>query len=126
MQSIKLPESHTLNSFNVAPTKINVPFFIDTKELSKEQLVELMDLFEKTFETGYFLNSRETTEEVLFENHDKANDRFSFDKSYLGIHPHTKTGKWLTRAYSSVSDIGCTIYAYDQLLEMIDLLNKTK
>lgn len=98
---------------------IRIPFFFDTKDHTEDELIKMIDLIESKIGVGFFLNSRETTEVVLFENHNEAAKKFSFDKSYLGVNYSYKNELHI-RAYKDLSDIGCTVYNYADLVEKLE------
>lgn len=120
--SIKVSlSSPAIKTFNRPEHNIRIPFFLDTTELSKEQVLSLITQFEEKLNSGYFLNDRSLVEEVFNEHHEKALRPFEHHKSYIGVMLN-KHSEIQTKSLNSISDTGATIYAYDQIQELLELV----
>lgn len=120
--SIKVSlSSPATKTFNRPEHILRIPFFLDTTKLSEAQVIELMNKFEEKLSSGYFLNNRSVTEEVFTENHEKALRPFEHHQSYIGVMLN-KHSERQTKALSSIRDLGATIYAHDQIEELLELV----
>jgi hypothetical protein len=113
--------SPATKTFNRPEHTLRIPFFLDTTKLSESQVIELMDKFEEKLGSGYFLNDRSLAEYVYNENHEKALRPFEHHQSYIGVMLN-KHSERQTKSLSSISDLGATIYAHDQIEELLELV----
>lgn len=116
--SLSSPATQT---FNRPENTLRIPFFINTKELSEDQVIELFDKFEEKLNSGYFLNKRSVTESVFCEYHEKALHPFEHHQSYIGVMLN-KHSERQTKALNSIDNMGATVYAYDQIQELLELV----
>lgn len=119
-QNIQLNTTPT-KTFNRPSDVLRVPFFLDTTKISVDEVNKLIDRFESVLGAEYLFNNRDVLEEVFNEYHIKATKPFQHHRSYIGVVNH-RSERLIIKAVNDISDLGCTVYAADQITEILDII----